>query len=126
MKNLLRFKFIAMCLLAFSVTVSIAAVSVAMTAELLESKHKGVKCSVCHEKDNPDSPPSSDGACMECHGSHKDVIALTAKKSPNRHQSAHSEMPGFVDPCMNCHNMHKPSVLSCVKCHKDVKPERVP
>ena len=111
--------FMLLLILLFSAHISLA-------GDLLESKHADIGCVVCHDEEKPASAPGSHAVCMDCHGDHAAIIALTAKSKPNWHEAAHSEVPGLAEPCLNCHKMHKPSALSCVKCHDEIKSVSVP
>ena len=120
MKRKLFILILCFCCLTFFYSISIA-------KELLEAKHKteNVECSACHEEDPPGKAPD-ETSCMECHGSTSDIIALTAGKYPNVHESFHAEEAGMIDPCLNCHHVHKPSSLSCKVCHDEMDDINVP
>lgn len=71
----------------------------------------GLKCSDCHEPDQPVIRPTT-AKCLQCHGSYQDVAALTQKVFPNPHSSHVGEVK-----CNQCHMEHQNSVLYCNQCH---------
>jgi fumarate reductase flavoprotein subunit len=71
----------------------------------------GIQCSDCHGADQPLRSPTM-ATCLQCHGSYKDVAALTKGLHPNPHDSHMGEVK-----CKQCHKEHKDSELSCNQCH---------
>ncbi|MBN1612956.1 MAG: cytochrome c3 family protein [Deltaproteobacteria bacterium] len=71
----------------------------------------GIRCGDCHESDPSLKPPTM-AACLQCHGSYKDVAALTEGLHPNPHDSHMGEVK-----CRLCHKEHKESELFCNRCH---------
>jgi hypothetical protein len=70
-----------------------------------------VQCGDCHGTDESLKPPTM-AKCLRCHGSYKDVAALTKNSHPNPHDSHRGEVK-----CKQCHKEHQNSELSCNQCH---------
>ena len=77
---------------------------------------KGLMCSACH-KEVPVKIRAPSSLCVDCHGGEAKVAMQTDNYDPNPHMSPHSSKL----ECNDCHHVHKPSVVSCTKCHADIK-----
>jgi len=112
------FLFLILCVVSTFLLAIPVQICQAEQAPLLIDVHqsRGFMCSACH-REAPAKIAVPSSLCIDCHGGEAKVVMRTENYDPNPHMSPHSSKL----ECNDCHHVHKPSVISCINCHTDIK-----